>query len=253
MYDGIALQNGTTHYFGTNFSKVFDIKFLNETNELTYPHQTSWGVSTRMIGGLIMVHSDDNGLVLPPKLAPFKVVIIPIGTVEKELDLLKRDLLENNITFKIDNTNKSPGYKFSDAEVKGYPVRIELGERDLTTNEVTLVRRDTLEKIKIPFGDLIKTLNDLLEDIQNNLYKKALKRRNEMLHVTNDYEEFKKIAVSKPGFIKVNWCGHDECEVKIKDETTLKSRCIIEDEVADGNCIVCEKTAKHKIYFGKQY
>ena len=252
MYDGIALQNGTSHYFGTNFSEVFDIKYLNKENKLVHPHQTSWGVTTRMIGSLIMVHSDDFGLVLPPKIAPIKVSVIPIGDVDEELILLEQKLKEANLTYFVDKTNKSVGFKFSESDVKGYPIRIEFGKRDLDKGLVTLVRRDTIEKIHVKYENIIEEINKLLIEIQNNLYNKAKVRRNEMLYETKDYNEFKTIAKTKNGFIKVNWCGQDECELKIKEETNLKSRCIIEEKV-DGPCIVCNKEGKHKIYFGKQY
>ncbi len=256
MYDGVALQNGTSHYFGQGFAKAFNIEFLNKENKLENPYQTSWGVSTRMIGAIIMTHSDDHGLVLPPKIAPIKVNLIPIGNNENVINKINeiKDLLEHeNITCNINNSDKTPGYKFADAEVKGYPIRLELGNRDFKNELVTLVRRDTLEKIDVTFDNIVNTIKELLEDIQNNLYNKALTRRNSMIYTASDYAEFKDIAQSKPGFIKVNWCGNVACEDKIKDETGLKSRCIIEDEQTDGNCVCCGKLGKHKIYFGKQY
>ena len=258
MYDGVALQNGTSHYFGQDFAKAFGIEFLDKDNKLQTPYQTSWGVSTRMIGGLIMTHSDDNGLVLPPKIAPFKVCLIPIGNnekVENLLNELENALKENNISYKVDNSDKSPGFKFAEAEVKGYPVRIEIGARDLENNKVTLVRRDTLEKVEVQadINIIISKINELLEIIQKDMYDRALKRRNTMLNEAKNYDEFKEIAQNKPGFIKINWCGDMACEEKIKEDTTLKSRCIIEDEKPDGPCCVCGKDAKVKIYFGKQY
>ncbi len=253
MYDGIALQNGTSHYFGQIFTKAFNIEFLDKNNKLQNPYQTSWGSSTRMIGSIIMTHGDDNGLVLPPKIAPIKVIIIPIGNVLDELKILEEKLNEKKITYKIDLTEKTPGFKFAEAEVKGYPIRIEIGERNLKNNEVTLVRRDTLEKININKNDCVDKITTLLDDIQDNMYQKATKRRDSMLYQSNDYEEFKKIANNKPGFIKINWCGDVECETQIKDDTSLKSRCIIENEITDAPCIVCGKKSKHKIYFGKQY
>lgn len=254
MYNGYALQNGTSHYFGNHFAEAFGIKFLDKDGKLKTPYQTSWGCTTRMIGAIIMTHGDDHGLVLPPKIAPTKVIIIPIGAVDEELDSIKTKLENSDITYKVDLTDKTPGYKFAEAEVKGYPIRIEAGRRDLDKGFVTLVRRDTLEKI--PCSDLEnidKTIQDLLETIQNDMYKKALERRNSMLYEAKDYEEFKSIANAKNGFIKINFCGGTECENKIKEETGLKSRCIIENEKPDGKCIICNKDASCKIYFGRQY
>ena len=258
MYNGVALQNGTSHYFGQKFTKAFDIKFLNKDNNLEYPYQTSWGVSTRMIGGLIMVHSDDFGLVLPPNIAPIKVSIIPIKETESvsyALKSIKNKLEENNISYIVDDSDKSPGYKFANSEVKGYPIRIEIGPRDLENNIVTLVRRDTREKITISIDNVLEKIKDLLIEIQHNLYNRALERRNSMLYNNvQDYAELTHIANNKPGFALVNWCGNVECENKIKDELGLKSRCIPEGmSDTDGNCIVCGKEAITKIYFGKQY
>ncbi len=252
MYDGVALQNGTSHYFGQGFAKAFGIEFLNSENKLENPYQTSWGVSTRMIGSIIMTHGDDRGLVLPPNIAPFKAVIIPIGNVLENLSSLEESLKEAGLRFKVDNSNKSPGFKFAEAEVKGYPVRIELGERDLKENKVTIVRRDTLEKIVVPFEAILETVQKLLPIMQDDMFNRALARRNSMMHEVNDYNEFKTIASTKPGFVKMNFCGDIACEDKIKNDTTLKSRCIAEDAV-NGVCPVCGKEAKCKVWFGKQY
>ncbi len=253
MYDGYALQNGTSHYFGQHFAKAFGIEFVNKDNELATPYQTSWGVTTRMIGGLIMTHSDNNGLVLPPKIAPWKVIIIPIGDVDETLKALENQLKENNITYKVDNANKTPGFKFAEAEVKGYPIRVELGARDLKENKVTLVRRDTLTKMTIDFKNIIPTIQNLMVEMQNDMYNRALERRNSMIYEAHDYAEFCNIAQTKSGFIKVNWCGDEACENKIKADTTLKSRCLIADEEVDGNCVVCGQKALTKVYFGRQY
>ncbi len=253
MWDGVALQNGTSHYFGQNFSEVFGIEFLNKENKLEKPYQTSWGVTTRMIGAIIMTHGDNSGLILPPNIAPFKACIIPIGNVENKLEELINELKLKDITYKVDNTNKSPGFKFAEAEVKGYPVRIELGERDLKNNEVTIVRRDTKEKIKVQFEDIVSTVESLLPIIQNDMYKKAEDRRNSMLHDVTNYEEFKETAKNKPGFIKINWCGNTECEEKVKADTTLKSRCLVDNEEIDGKCAICGSEAVTKVWFGKQY
>ena len=251
MYDGVALQNGTSHYFGQGFSKAFGIEFLNKENKLENPYQTSWGCTTRMIGAIIMTHSDDYGLVLPPKIAPIKVNLIPIGKNEevlKTMEEIKASLDKENITNTIDTSDKTPGFKFAESEVKGYPIRMELGPRDLEQGVITLVRRDTLEKKTVSISDVVREVETLLDDIQTNLYNRALERRNSML-----YEEFLSLANVKPGFIKVNWCGDVSCEDKIKNETGYKSRCIIEEEKADGKCVCCGKEAKCKIYFGKQY
>ena len=253
MYDGYALQNGTSHYFGNHFADAFGIKFTDADNTLKVPYQTSWGASTRMIGAIIMVHGDDHGLVLPPKIAPTKVIIIPIGDVQDKLKELENNLKDNNITYKVDDSNKSPGYKFADAEVKGYPIRIELGKRDLENNNVTVVRRDTLEKQVIEYNNIIPTINELLEVIQKDMYERAKKRRDSMIYNANTYDELKDIAKNKPGFIKINWCGNEACENKIKEDTTLKSRCLIEDEEVTGNCVVCGKKAVTRLYIGKQY
>ena len=256
MYDGVALQNGTSHYFGQGFAKAFGIEFLDKDNKLKTPYQTSWGVTTRMIGSLIMVHGDDRGLVLPPNIAPIKAIIIPIGNdkkVEEVTDTLCKNLSEQHISYKIDNRDKTPGFKFAEAEVKGYPVRIEIGKRDLENNEVTLVRRDNLDKIKVPIKDAATALESLFVDIQNNLYEKALRRRNSMIYEANTWDEFRELANNKPGFIKANWCGDEACENRIKDEFSMKSRCLIEDEEIHTDCVVCGKKAKYRLYFGRQY
>ncbi len=258
MYDGVALQNATSHYFGTGFAKAFDIKFLNKENKYEFPYQTSWGCTTRMIGSLVMVHGDDRGLVLPPRIAPYKVVIIPIGDDENvinALDKITEDLKDSLVTFKIDNTNKTPGFKFAEAEVKGYPIRLEIGKRDLANGYVTLVRRDTLEKIQVSVDDAAIKINELLINIQNDMYEKAKERRDSMLYEANDYEEMTELA-KKPGFIYTNWCGNVDCENKIKDELGLKSRCIpFNNNEPDGNkkCVCCGNAATTKIYWAKQY
>lgn len=259
MYDGVALQNATSHYFGQGFSNAFDIKFLNKENKYIAPYQTSWGCTTRMIGSLVMVHGDDRGLVLPPKIAPYKVIVVPIGndnTVSKALDKIIEDLKDSNISYKIDNRDKTPGFKFAEAEVKGYPIRIEIGKRDLQNGVVTIVRRDTLEKESVDVCEAIIKVNELLINIQNDMYNKALKRRNSMVYNADNYEEMTNISKTKSGFIYTNWCGSLECENKIKDDLGLKSRCIpFEENKPTGNkkCVCCNKDAKTKIYWAKQY
>ena len=254
MYNGYALQNGTSHYFGKHFAEAFGIKFTDKDNTLKTPYQTSWGVTTRMIGAIIMTHGDDHGLVLPPRIAPFKTIIIPIGDVSEKLEELKQNLKENNITFKVDDRDKTPGFRFADAEVKGYPIRIELGKRDLENNIVTLVRRDTLEKIQVTFEEIIPKVKELLEMIQKDMLKRATIRRDSMIYEANNYDELREIATTKDGgFTKINWCGNVECENKIKDDFGIKSRCLIENEEVTGPCTVCGKEAKTRLYIGRQY
>lgn len=254
MYNGYALQNGTSHYFGKHFAEAFGIKFTDKDNTLKTPYQTSWGVTTRMIGAIIMTHGDDHGLVLPPRIAPFKSIIIPIGDVSEKLEELKQNLKENDITFKVDDRDKTPGFRFADAEVKGYPIRIELGKRDLENNIVTLVRRDTLEKIQVTFEEIIPKVKELLETIQNDMLKRATIRRDSMIYEANNYDELREIATTKDGgFTKINWCGNVECENKIKDDFGIKSRCLIENEEVTGPCTVCGKEAKTRLYIGRQY
>ncbi len=258
MYNGVALQSGTSHYFGQKFSKAYDIKFLNRNNEWEYVYQTSWGVTTRMIGGLIMVHSDENGLVLPPKIAPRQVVIVPIGNDENILNFANEILNKLNdadITAFIDNSEKSPGFKFAEYEVNGIPVRIEIGKRDYDNGIITFARRDTREKITEDINcDVVKVVKDLLNDIQNNLYNRALARRNELTYECKDLKEIEKIMNSKPGFVKAMWCGEEECELKMKEIRGTKSRCILENEKPiDDKCVVCGKPAKHLVVWGIQY
>jgi len=254
MYNGYALQNGTSHYFGKHFAEAFGIKFADKDNTLKTPYQTSWGVTTRMIGAIIMTHGDDHGLVLPPRIAPFKTIIIPIADVSEKLEELKQNLKENDITFKVDDRDKTPGFRFADAEVKGYPIRIELGKRDLENNIVTLVRRDTLEKIQVTFEEIIPKVKELLETIQKDMLKRATIRRDSMIYEANNYDELREIATTKDGgFTKINWCGNVECENKIKDDFGIKSRCLIENEEVTGPCTVCGKEAKTRLYIGRQY
>lgn len=258
MYNGVALQAGTSHYFGQKFSKAYDVKFLNENNEYEYVYQTSWGTTTRMIGGLIMVHGDDYGLVLPPRIAPRQVVIIPIGKSEKVFELATKycnELKEAGITAHIDNSEKSPGFKFAEAEVNGIPVRIEIGERDLAENKITFARRDTREKITESLDvNVVEYIKDLLEKIQQNLYNKALERREELTYECHNLEEIEKIMTTKPGFVKAMWCGDEECELKMKEIRGTKSRCILEGHKAiDDKCVVCGKPAKHLVVWGLQY
>ncbi len=258
MYNGVSLQSATSHYFGQKFSKAYDIKFLNKNNELEYAYQTSWGSTTRMIGGLIMVHSDDDGLVIPPRIAPINVAIIKIGESE-EMDSLTNDiynkLIENDISAYIDNTDKSAGFKFAEAEVNGIPIRIEIGKRDLEKGLITITRRDTKEKYQvskdIDIVDYVKKLNDI---IQNDMYNRALERRNSQIFEAHNLEEVEKIMNTQPGFIKAMWCGCEECELKMKEIKGTKSRCILENaEPIDEKCVVCGKEAKELVVWGIQY
>lgn len=258
MFNGVSLQCGTSHYFGQKFSKSYDIKFTNKNNNEEYAYQTSWGTTTRMIGAVIMVHGDDKGLVLPPKIAPKQVVIIPIGTDEKVILLSKKineELNKNNITSYIDLSEKSPGYKFAEAEVNGIPIRIEIGKRDLENNNITLVRRDTSEKIMINTNsNLVESINELLETIQKDMYHRALKRREELTFEAKNLEEVQNIMNNKPGFIKACWCGDEACELKMKEIKGLKSRCILENEkLISDKCVVCGKQAKELVVWGIQY
>ena len=257
MYNGVSLQSGTSHYFGQKFSKAYDIKFVNQENEFDYAYQTSWGVSNRMIGGIIMVHGDDYGLVLPPKIAPKQVVIIPIGQEREVNDLAVKycELLNQaGIVTYIDNSEKSPGFKFAEAEVNGIPVRIEIGSRDLEKGQVTFARRDTREKIqKNADIDIIEYTKELLETIQKDMYNKAIERRDALTFEAHNMEDMERILTTQPGFIHADWCGSEECEMKIKEIRGCKSRCIVEENLVDGKCVCCGKEAKHHVVWGIQY
>ena len=258
MYNGVALQSGTSHYFGQKFAEAYDVKFTNKENKLEYVYQTSWGTTTRMIGGLIMVHSDDKGLVLPPRIAPRQVVLIPIGKSEKILKLAEKykvELLESGITSYIDDSSKSPGVKFAEAEVNGIPVRIEIGERDLENNQITFARRDTSEKISVPLDslDIVSYTKELLETIQKDMYNRALERREKLTFKATNLEEMKEILNTQPGFIHGDWCGDKECEIKIKEIKGCKSRCITDEKPLTGKCVCCAKEAKYHVIWGIQY
>lgn len=257
MYNGVALQAGTSHYFGQKFSKAYDVKFTNKENKEEYVYQTSWGTTTRMIGGLIMVHSDDYGLVLPPRIAPRQVVIIPIGNSDDVIALTskyKKQLNENNITAYIDDTEKSPGFKFAEAEVNGIPLRIEIGSRDLENKQITLVRRDTREKITQSIDiDIVDYVKGLLDTIQNDMYERAKERRDNLTFEAHNLKEMEDILNKQPGFIHAMWCGDQACEEKIKEIKGCKSRCIMEEEAIDTKCVCCGKEAKYHVVWGIQY
>ena len=255
--NGICLQSGTSHYFGQKFSKAYDIKFINKNNEYDYCYQTSWGVSNRMIGTLIMAHSDDRGLVLPPKIAPKQVVIIPITNDEKLISVcehINESLLGKDISSYVDYTDKSAGFKFAEAEVNGIPIRIEVGLRDLNNNEVTIVRRDNLEKQVVKLNDVINVVTQQMELMQKDMFERALKNMKEKTYDASNMEEVKEIMENHPGFVNAYWCGDEACELKMKEIRGTKSRCIIESKgFEEEKCVVCNKKAKHKVVWGIQY
>ncbi len=257
MYNGVCLQDGTSHYFGQKFSKAYDVKFTNKDNKEEYAYYTTWGKTTRAIAAIIMVHADDRGLVLPPKIAPKQVVIIPIGE-SSEVDSLctkyEKELNNSGITTYIDKTDKSPGFKFAEAEVNGIPLRIEVGKRDLEKNIITMARRDTLEKIEFNKDlNVIEEVTKLLDTIQKDMYNKALERQKSLTFEAHNMEDMKKILNTQPGFIHAMWCGNKECEDKIKEIKGCKSRCIVEEKAIDGKCVCCGKEAKHHVIWGIQY
>ena len=258
MYNGVCLQDGTSHYFGQKFSKAYDVKFTNKDNKDEYAYYTTWGKTTRAIAAIIMVHADDYGLVLPPRIAPKQVVIIPIGDTDEVNNLVNKfnqELNNNDITTYIDNTDKSPGFKFAETEVNGIPIRIEVGKRDLENNQITIARRDTREKMTISKDiNIVDYIKELLETIQNDMYKKATERRDALTFEAHNMEDMKKILNTQPGFIHAMWCGDSECEIKIKEIKGCKSRCIVEDgERIDDKCVCCGKEAKHHVIWGIQY
>ena len=257
MYNGIALQSATSHYFGQKFAKAYDIKFLSRDEKWEYAYQTSWGSTIRMIGALIMVHSDDNGLVLPPKIAPKQVVVIPIGKedeINKLADKYSELLNNNDIVAYVDKSEKSPGFKFAEAEVNGIPVRVEVGMRDLTNGLITLARRDTGEKIQVDKDcDIVAVVKELMNDIQNNLLERATKRRNELTFECKTLDKVVEQINKQPGFIKAEWCGCLDCELKMKEYRGIKSRCILDEEVKNGKCVVCGRPSKFSVMWGIQY
>ena len=257
MHDGKALQSGTSHYFGDGFAKAFGIQFTGKDNKLHHPFQTSWGTTTRLIGAIIMTHGDDNGLVLPPAVAPIQLVIIPIashkeGVLEKANELKSK--LANVCRVKLDDSDNSAGWKFAEYEMKGVPLRLEIGPKDIENNRCVVVRRDNGEKVFVSLDELETKIPELLEAVRDGLYQKALDRRAAMTFTAKDYAELKDIADNKPGFIKAMWCGDRECEDKLKDEIGITSRCIpFEQEHLSDTCVCCGKPAKHMLYWGKAY
>ena len=257
MHDGKALQSGTSHNFGDGFAKAFGIQYSDKDNKLQHVFQTSWGVTTRLIGALIMVHGDNSGLVLPPRIAPKQVMIVPIamhkeGVKEKATELC--DMLKKTLRADIDLSDKTPGWKFAEYEMKGIPVRLEIGPKDIENNSCVLVRRDTGEKISASLDSIEETIAKLLEDIQNNLYNKALEHRNEHTYTATDYDSFKEIVETKPGFVKSMWCGDEACENKIKEDTGATARCMpFQQENLGETCVCCGKKAKTMVYWGRAY
>ncbi len=257
MHDGKALQSGTSHNFGDGFAKAFGIQYSDKENKLQHVFQTSWGVTTRLIGALIMVHGDNSGLVLPPRIAPKQVMVVPIamhkeGVAEKAAELC--NTLKKTVRADIDLSDKTPGWKFAEYEMKGVPVRLEIGPKDIENNCCVLVRRDTGEKQVASLDNIEETVANLLEDIQNNLFNRALEHRNEHTYVAKDYEEFKNIVDTKSGFVKSMWCGDEACENKIKEDTGATARCMpFEQEELGETCVCCGKKAKTMVYWGKAY
>jgi len=262
MQDGKALQCGTSHFLGQNFAKAFDVKYLNKEGVLEYVWATSWGVSTRLMGALIMAHSDDNGLIIPPKLAPIQVVIVPIYKNDQELQTIsaaanqyKDMLVKAGISVKYDNSeNQKPGWKFAEYELRGVPVRLAIGPRDITNHTVEVARRDTLEKFSMPADSIPAAIPALLDEIQRNIYQRALKFREASIHTANSYEEFKDILEKQGGFIEAYWDGTTETEARVKEETKATIRCIpFDSDNKPGTCIFTGKPAKQKALFAIAY
>ncbi len=262
MQDGKALQAGTSHFLGQNFAKAFDVKFSDRENKLDYVWATSWGVSTRMMGALVMAHSDDAGLVLPPKLAPIQVVVVPIYKHQEELENisafvseLKKNLHKRSIRLKFDDRDtQRPGFKFAEYELKGVPLRVAIGSRDMSNGTVELARRDTKTKETVPQEGLAERIETLLEEIQQNIYQKALKFRDENITKVDTYDEFKRLLDEKPGFLSAHWDGTSETEQRIKEETKATIRCIpLDNPLEDGVCILSGKPSVQRVLFARAY
>ena len=258
MHDGKALQSGTSHNFGDGFARAFEIQYTDKENKLQYVHQTSWGVSTRLMGAIIMVHGDDSGLVLPPKAAPVQAMVIPIqqrkeGVLEKAQEM-KDALTRAGLRVKLDDTDKSPGWKFAEQEMRGIPIRIELGPKDIEAGKCVIVRRDTREKIQVSLEEAAAKATELMDVIQNDMYERAKAHRDSHITDVKSYAAFKDAVENKPGFIRAMWCGSQECELKIKEDTTATSRCMpFEQEKISDVCICCGKPAHKLVYWGKAY
>ena len=257
MHDGKALQSGTSHNFGDGFAKAFGVQYADKDNQLKYVHQTSWGMTTRLIGAIIMVHGDDNGLKLPPKVAPTQVMIVPIqqkkeGVLDKAEELRVR--LSQIARVKVDVSDKSPGFKFAECEMRGIPLRVEIGPRDIENNQCVLVRRDTSEKITVSLDELEDKVSELLDTIQADMLEAARAHRDSHTYEARTWEEFVDTVENRPGFIKAMWCGETECEEHIKAETGASTRCMpFEQETLSDVCVCCGKPAKKMVYFGRAY
>ena len=258
MHDGKALQSGTSHNFGDGFARAFGIQYTDKDNTLKYVHQTSWGMTTRLIGALIMVHGDDSGLVLPPRVAPVQVDIIPImqnkpGVLDKAFEV-KENLVKAGMRVKVDDADKNPGWKFSEQEMRGIPVRVEMGPRDIEAGNAIVVRRDTREKITVAIDELATVLPEILETIQKDMLERARAHREAHTYSVTNSAEFKDVVANKPGFVKAMWCGNEECENTIKEDTTATSRCMpFEQETISDVCVCCGKPATKLVYWGKAY
>ena len=258
MHDGKALQSGTSHNFGDGFAKAFGIQYTDKDNKLKYVHQTSWGMTTRLIGAIIMVHGDDSGLVLPPRIAPTQVDIIPImqkkaGVLEKAAEV-KAKLAAAGLRVKVDDSDKNPGWTFTEQELRGIPVRVEMGPRDIEANQAIVVRRDTREKVTVSIDELDVKIKEILDTMQAEMLERARAHRDTHTYTAANYDEFKETIATKAGFVKAMWCGDQACEDKIKEETTATSRCMpfAQEQISDV-CVCCGKPAKKMIYWGKAY
>ena len=256
MHDGKALQSGTSHNFGDGFARAFGIQFTDKDNKLKYVHQTSWGTTTRLIGAVIMVHGDNSGLVLPPKIAPVQIDIIPIqqkkeGVLDKAYELKNR---LKGFRVKVDDTDKSPGWKFSEQEMRGIPIRVEIGPKDIEANKCVICRRDTGEKIEISLDEIEVKAGEILDQIQKEMLERARAHRDSHTYVAKNMDEFRKIFAEKSGFVKAMWCGEQDCEDKIKEELAVTSRCMpFEQENLADTCVCCGKPAKKMVYWGRAY
>ena len=258
MHDGKALQSGTSHNFGDGFAKAFDIQYTDKDNTLKYVHQTSWGMTTRMIGAIIMVHGDNSGLVLPPHIAPVQAMVIPIqqkkeGVLDKAAEV-KEALVKSGIRARMDDSDKSPGWKFSESEMRGIPVRIELGPKDIEAGQAVIVRRDTREKIAVSLEELNSKVVEVLETMQKDMLERARAHRDSHTYVAKNMDEFEKIFNEKSGFVKAMWCGNQECEDAIKEKLAVTSRCMpFEQETITDTCVCCGKPATKMVYWGRAY
>ena len=258
MHDGKALQCGTSHNFGDGFAQAFGIQYSDKENQLKYVNQTSWGLSTRIIGALIMVHGDDSGLVLPPRIAPTQIMVIPIaqhkaGVLEKAEEL-RQTLAQAGFSVKLDDTDKSPGWKFSEQEMRGIPLRAEIGPKDIQAGQAVLVRRDTREKRIVPLSEIVTAAGEMLEQMQADMFNRAKAHLDAHISDALTYDEFQNAVANKPGFVRAMWCGDEACELKIKEDTTATSRCMpfVQEKISE-TCVCCGRPAKKLVYWGKAY